>query len=128
MRRRLQLQSTKNTQPELRLRRVLHRRGLRFRVEYAVAGLPRRRVDIAFPRRKLAVMVDGCFWHGCPEHCITPKNNSAWWAAKIATNRARDQDTDMRLVALGWHVVRVWEHTSPESAADLVQHRWSKLG
>lgn len=124
VRRRFQQQRTTGTQPELQLRRELHGRGLRFRVHYKVEGMPRRRVDIAFTRRRLAVMVDGCFWHGCPQHCVTPKSNRDWWLSKLETNRVRDADTNARLKALGWSVLRVWEHTPPEAAAMLVEREY----
>ncbi|MFI6870853.1 very short patch repair endonuclease [Nocardia sp. NPDC050406] len=108
------------TKPEVALRRELHRRGARFFVDRApLAGL-RRRADIVFPRRKVAVYVDGCFWHSCPEHATSPKNNARWWAEKLAANVVRDRDTDARLAAAGWTVVRVWEHDSADAAADLV--------
>ena len=109
------------TQPELQLRRALHRRGLRYRVQFRVPGLPRRRVDVAFTRAKVAVFVDGCFWHACPQHCILPKANRDWWVWKFEVNRTRDADTDERLATLGWTVVRAWEHEDPEAVADLVQ-------
>ncbi|MBF6178935.1 very short patch repair endonuclease [Nocardia otitidiscaviarum] len=113
------------TAPEVALRRELHRRGARFFVDRApVRGL-RRRADIVFPRRRVAVYVDGCFWHSCPEHATFPKNNAEWWAEKLAGNVARDRDTDARLREAGWTVVRVWEHERAESAADLV---WKALG
>lgn len=124
---RLRRQRTANTAPETRLRKLLHARGLRFRTEYVVGGLPRRRMDIVFTRARLAVLVDGCFWHGCPEHCVTPKSNTAWWTAKIRTNRQRDRDTDAKLAALGWSVLRIWEHTPPESAADTVERTYRAL-
>ncbi|QLY31233.1 very short patch repair endonuclease [Nocardia huaxiensis] len=108
------------TKPEIALRSELHRRGARFFVDRApLAGL-RRRADIVFPRKKVAVYVDGCFWHSCPEHATHPKNNAEWWAAKLAGNVARDRDTDARLVAAGWTVVRVWEHEKAEAAAETV--------
>ena len=111
----------RDTAPELRLRRDLHRRGLRFFVDRVVpASGARRRVDIVFPRRRVAVFVDGCFWHGCPEHGSWPKKNGEWWRQKIETNRARDRETDDRLRAGGWTVVRVWEHEDPEIAASRV--------
>lgn len=106
-------QARTDTKPELVLRSQLHRRGLRFRVQYRVPGLPRRRVDIAFTRLRIAVLVDGCFWHGCPLHCVIPKANREWWLWKFATNRARDEDTNDRLAELGWTVIRVWEHEVP---------------
>ncbi|NNH74131.1 very short patch repair endonuclease [Nocardia uniformis] len=108
------------TKPEVALRRELHRRGARFFVDRAPLKGQRRRADIVFPRRRVAVYVDGCFWHRCPVHATDPKNNAQWWAEKLAGNVARDRDTDARLVAEGWTVVRVWEHESAEVAADLV--------
>jgi DNA mismatch endonuclease, patch repair protein len=105
------------------LRRELHRRGLRFRVDHRIDidGLRRRRVDIVFTRRRVAVFVDGCFWHACPQHATSPEANSAWWATKLAGNVTRDRDTDARLAAAGWTVVRVWEHESPADGADRVE-------
>lgn len=110
----------RDTAPELALRRLLHAQGLRYRVAYPVPGQRRRTIDIAFTRAKLAVFIDGCFWHGCPEHGTQPKSNSSWWAAKIAANRARDRDTELVLAGMGWHVLRFWEHTAPASAAQVI--------
>ncbi|NDR53700.1 very short patch repair endonuclease [Actinomyces sp. 565] len=107
---------SRDTAPEVALRRALWRAGFRYRVQYVVPGLPRRKVDIAFTRRKVAVQVDGCFWHGCPEHCVPPTRNPEWWKWKIARNQARDRDTDEKLRVLGWVVVRVWEHEPVDSA------------
>lgn len=118
---RMRRQRRRDTGPELALRRELHSRGLRYRVEYRPVGLSRRSVDVAFPRARVAVFVDGCFWHGCPEHSRATKSNTGWWASKIAGNRGRDADTDARLVEGGWAVVRVWEHDDPVAAADLVE-------
>ena len=111
------------TSPELALRRELHRRGLRFRVNLPLvpAGLPRRRADIAFTRQRVAVFVDGCFWHVCPLHATAPIANGSWWGTKLARNVARDRDTDTRLVSAGWSVVRVWEHLSTAEAATEVE-------
>ncbi|MDY3679516.1 MAG: very short patch repair endonuclease [Actinomyces urogenitalis] len=106
----------RDTIPEVELRRALWRAGYRYRVQYKVPGIPRRKVDIAFTRRKVAVQVDGCFWHGCPEHGTVPGRNSEWWKWKIARNQARDRDTDDKLTALGWTVIHVWEHDSLEDA------------
>ena len=110
---------------ERALRSELHRRGLRFRVHYGVLEGTRRTVDIAFPRAKVAVFRDGCFWHGCPIHGTQPRNNAAWWRAKIEGNQARDRDTDARLRKLGWRVIRVWEHdtTAADRIAAVVSHR-----
>ena len=92
------------------LRRELHRRGLRYFVDRAPLKGMRRRADVVFPRRKVAVYVDGCFWHSCPIHATQPRNNAQWWADKLSANVARDRNTDERLEAEGWTVVRVWEH------------------
>jgi DNA mismatch endonuclease, patch repair protein len=110
----------RDTKPELALRRELHRRGLRYRVDFAPVSGIRRRADIVFLRAKIAVFVDGCFWHGCPTHLVWPKANPEWWRAKITRTVARDRDTDGCLVQHGWHVVRVWEHVDPHIAAALV--------
>ncbi len=80
----------------------------------------RRRADIVFGPAKVAVYVDGCFWHSCPEHATVPKNNREWWVEKLAANVARDRDTDRQLREAGWEVVRVWEHEDMEVAADRV--------
>ncbi len=111
-----------DTAPELALRRELHGRGLRYRVQLHVPGNRRRRIDVAFTRAKVAVFVDGCYWHGCPAHGTRPKTNSEWWDWKIARNRARDADTNQLLENQGWRVVRVWEHEDPSTAADRVEH------
>lgn len=111
----------KDTTPEVALRRELHRRGLRFRVEYKVEELPRRRMDIAFPRLQLAVLVDGCFWHGCPLHYRPPTSNAEWWNWKIARVGERDRDTNERLNRAGWTVIRAWEHESVSEVADRVE-------
>jgi DNA mismatch endonuclease (patch repair protein) len=112
-------QRQRDTAAETALRSLLHRRGLRFRVHYALPNL-RRRADIAFPRQRIAVFVDGCFWHGCPQHGTWPKQNADWWRAKIEANRRRDADTDARLAAAGWLSVRVWEHDEPAEAVERV--------
>lgn len=117
---RMSRQAVRDTQPELALRRELHRRGQRYRVDAAVKGLNRRRVDIVFPTSKVAVFVDGCFWHACPEHGTTPKSNESWWQAKLQRNVTRDRQSDQILQELGWKVVRVWEHESPVAAAERI--------
>lgn len=121
IRRRMQRQARRDTKPELVLRRELWRRGLRYRVDVApISGL-RRRADMVFTRARVAIYVDGCYWHSCPEHATVPKANREWWIAKLAGNVTRDRDTDARLLAAGWEVVRVWEHESIVDAADRVQ-------
>jgi DNA mismatch endonuclease, patch repair protein len=107
----------RDTSAELLLRRILHANGLRYHVDRAVLPGVRRRVDVVFPSIRLAVFIDGCFWHCCPIHGTWPKANSAWWAAKLEANRQRDAATDQQLRAAGWRVERVWEHDSPEAAA-----------
>jgi DNA mismatch endonuclease (patch repair protein) len=117
---RLSKQRRRDTKPEVALRRELHRRGLRYFVDRAPLKGMRRRADLVFPRRKVAVYVDGCFWHSCPIHATRPRNNAQWWADKLAANVARDRDTDTRLIEEGWRVVRIWEHEDPVVAAQRV--------
>jgi DNA mismatch endonuclease (patch repair protein) len=110
----------RDTAAEMALRRELHARGLRYRVAYPVPGQRRRTIDIAFTRKKVAVFVDGCFWHGCPKHGSRPRSNSAWWRTKLAANEARDADTNRILEHAGWVVVRIWEHEPANEAADQI--------
>jgi DNA mismatch endonuclease (patch repair protein) len=107
----------RDTAAELKLRSQLHRRGLRFRVDKAVAPNRRRRADVVFAGARVAVFVDGCFWHGCPEHATWPRTNADFWRDKIEANIRRDRDTDAELSAAGWTVIRMWEHEDPEAAA-----------
>ncbi|WP_115163632.1 very short patch repair endonuclease [Kocuria rosea] len=118
---RMSRQRRRDTKPEMLLRRELHRRGLRYRVDAQLPGLPRRRADVLFTRKKIAVFVDGCFWHACPRHTTIPKNNADWWKAKLEGNSARDRDTDLRLQEIGWTVLRFWEHEDMISAAESVE-------
>jgi DNA (cytosine-5)-methyltransferase 1 len=111
----------RDTPGEVALRQVLHGCGLRFRVDRQVIPGSRRRADIVFAKAKVAVFVDGCFWHSCPAHRTKPKANAPWWAAKLAANRRRDADTNRRLRSAGWHVERVWEHEAPETAAARIE-------
>ena len=99
------------------VRRLVHAAGLRYRVDVRPVKEVRRKADLVFPRAKVAVFVDGCFWHGCPEHGSSPKANAAWWRDKIEANVRRDRDTDARLTDAGWCVVRIWEHDDPQWAA-----------
>ncbi len=106
-----------DTSPELRLRSALHRQGLRFRKHIRIdAGGTRVTPDVTFPRKRVAVFVDGCFWHGCPEHGTHPRTNSSYWSAKLTRNRERDGRVDSALSSAGWQVVRVWEHVPAEDA------------
>jgi DNA mismatch endonuclease (patch repair protein) len=117
---------SRDTRPEIALRSTLHRRGLRFRTGFAVAGV-RCKVDVAFTRARLAIFIDGCFWHGCPEHGTSPRTNAYYWSRKLESNRARDARIDGALEAAGWRVLRIWEHDDPERAADHVQETLGEL-
>ena len=110
-------QSRRDTAPELALRRELHARGRRYRICWPVPGLPRRTIDIAFTRSRVAVFVHGCFWHGCPAHGTSPRANSEWWSQKLGRNVERDLETVNHLEDQGWQVIIVWEHDSVEVAA-----------
>jgi len=107
-----------DTKPELALRRALHKRGYRFRKDYRLDldGGRRVRPDIAFTARRVAVFVDGCFWHACPEHGSKPRANDWYWTPKLARNVERDRVADETLASAGWQVVRIWEHDSLEQA------------
>jgi DNA mismatch endonuclease (patch repair protein) len=111
---------SRDTRPEKALRSVLHRQGLRFRV--GVRPIPdlRRAADIVFTRSRVAVFVDGCYWHGCPDHHRPAKKGATFWQEKIASNKARDAETNEVLCRAGWVVIRVWEHEDPEQAAQAV--------
>jgi len=113
---RMARQARRDTKPELELRRRLHRLGYRYRVNSPLPGMPRRRADITFGPKRLIVFIDGCFWHGCPDHATSPQNNGDWWAEKLRKNIERDRDTDARLASSGWSVLRIWEHVEPEEA------------
>jgi DNA mismatch endonuclease (patch repair protein) len=112
----------RDTNPELRLRSRLHGLGYRFRVDFPIPVPGRRpvRPDIAFTRMRVAIFLDGCFWHGCPEHWSAPKSNVEYWIAKIERNRERDRQADFLLVEAGWLVVRIWEHEPLRTAAQRV--------
>lgn len=116
--RRMRRQRRRDTAAEISLRSALWRRGLRFRVDFPVIG--RRRVDVAFPRQRVAVFVDGCFWHRCPLHGTIPRANRDWWLEKLEANAERDRGTNVELEACGWLVIRVWEHEAPDAAAERV--------
>lgn len=110
----------KDTGPELRVRSALHCRGLRFRKH--VRPLPDLRctADVVFPRLRIAVFIDGCFWHGCPIHASRPVSNAEWWAAKLDGNRERDERNTAALAAAGWLCLRVWEHESVDEVCTAV--------
>lgn len=110
----------RDTKPERALRSALHSRGLRFRVHRRLLPGVRREADVVFGPARVAVFVDGCFWHSCPTHGSSAKANAKFWRNKLKTNRERDADTDARLRAAGWLPLRVWEHESPATAADRI--------
>lgn len=120
VRRRMERQARRDTEPEVAIRRELWRRGRRYRVDVRVVPGSRRRADIVFTRLRVAVFVDGCFWHSCPVHATAPKANAEWWSDKLRRNVERDRDTDRLLAEHGWVVVRIWEHEDPIVAADRV--------
>lgn len=112
---------SRDTSTEMAFRRELHSRGLRYRTHLkTLPGKP----DIAFTRARIAVFVDGCFWHRCPDHGTTPKNNGKWWADKLEANVARDRRNDDYLQRLGWITVHVWEHEDPSTAAEAISELW----
>lgn len=117
---RMQRTPQRDTAAELALRRELFRRGLRYRVDVAPLTGLRRRADLLFSRAKVAVFVDGCFWHSCATHGTLPRANAEWWASKLAATVRRDRDTDRLLTEAGWTVVRIWEHEAIADAADRI--------
>ncbi|WP_107119058.1 very short patch repair endonuclease [Streptomyces bungoensis] len=108
---------SRDTKPERLLRSVLHRQGFRYRVNARPLPDLRRTADLVFFKARVAVFVDGCYWHGCPEHYRPATKRSEWWRAKIQRNQARDADTDSRLCEEGWTVIRIWEHEAADVAA-----------
>lgn len=110
-------QASRDTSQELAVRRILYGSGLRYRVHVPVPGMPRRTVDIVFGKAKIAVFLDGCFWHGCPQHATSPRSNAEWWRTKLDRNMARDRETTTHLSSAGWTVLRFWEHESPDEVA-----------
>ena len=117
VRRRMQLQRTRDTAPELALRQALHALGLRYRVDRAPIPGSSRRADIVFTRRRVAVYVDGCFWHGCPKHGRNPSSNPSYWLPKLARNKRRDRNVSKKLRRAGWRVLRIWTHALGEPEA-----------
>lgn len=117
----------RDTACELAVRSAAHRLGLRFRVDWPLPGT-RRRADLAFTRSRVAVFVDGCFWHGCPQHATWPKRHAAWWKDKIERNMSRDRDTDERLRAIGWLSLRFWEHEDSEKVASQLMRALTASG
>ncbi|MGV9295521.1 MULTISPECIES: very short patch repair endonuclease [Amycolatopsis] len=117
---RMSKQKSRNTGIEMALRKILHAAGFRYRVHRRPVKGVRREADLVFGPARVAVFVDGCFWHGCPEHGTWPKNNADYWRTKIETNRRRDANTDALLLEAGWLSVRIWEHEATDVAASRV--------
>ncbi|MET0084739.1 MAG: very short patch repair endonuclease [Sedimenticola sp.] len=107
----------KDTKPELLLRKALWKKGLRYRIHYKLPGRP----DIAFVGKRLAIFVDGCFWHGCPEHGVSPKSRSEFWKKKLERNRERDKEVNEALAEDGWLVMRFWEHEIMDDLPSVVR-------
>jgi DNA mismatch endonuclease, patch repair protein len=120
-------QKQRDTKPERILRSLLHRMGYRFLKDARPESSLRTRADIVFPRVRLAVFIDGCFWHSCPVHKTIPKTNTSWWEAKLESNRKRDAAADEALRASGWKVIRIWEHEAPEDAFSKISQRLEHL-
>jgi DNA mismatch endonuclease (patch repair protein) len=115
-----------NNRTDRLIRSSLYRQGLRFRIQRRLLPGSTRTVDIVFPRARLAVFIDGCFWHGCPVHGTQAKANRDWWRQKISQNQARDRDTNRRLRKLGWQVLRIWEHEGAERATHKILKTYQK--
>jgi DNA mismatch endonuclease (patch repair protein) len=119
---------SRDTKAELAVRRLVHAAGLRYRVNARPLPESRRTADLVFPRLKIAVFIDGCYWHGCPEHYTAPRANAAFWREKVTRNRERDCDTDTLLAAAGWHSLRFWEHEDPKAVSDRVREAVAEAG
>jgi DNA mismatch endonuclease (patch repair protein) len=119
-RRSMQGNKARDTKPELAVRKLLHSRGLRYRVNFRPLPHLRRTADVVFTRQKVAVYIDGCFWHGCPAHYTRPASNTDFWDAKVSRNKARDADTVRALKNEGWTCLRFWTHEHPERTAESI--------
>src|SRR4051812_36672601 len=119
----------RDTGPERALRSALHALGMRYRVDHSISvpGGRAIRADVAFPRARLAVFVDGCFWHVCPQHGTAPRANATYWTPKLRRNVERDREVDDRLVRAGWTVLRFWEHEDPNDSAHEIRRRLARL-
>lgn len=111
----------RDTTAELAVRQRLHRRGLRYRIDWVPLPGTRRRADVVFRSLRIAVFVDGCFWHACTTHGSRPKANADWWRQKMEGTTRRDRETNEMLLQAGWIVVRIWEHVAPDVAAEVVE-------
>lgn len=119
---------SRDTRPEAAVRSALHRRGLRFRKHSQPLPGLRCHADIVFRRARVAVFIDGCFWHGCPDHGRRPGTNAKYWNVKLQRNIDRDKRNDAALADAGWTVVRAWEHEEPEAVADRVTEALREAG
>ena len=124
---RMRRQKTTGTECELRIRRELHARGVRYRVDFRPLPNSRTRVDFGWRGLKLAVFIDGCFWHRCPQHFTEPKSNTAWWLDKLEANTIRDAQIDELLAKAGWTVLRFWEHDPADQVADAILRERNRL-
>ncbi|MEV6119931.1 very short patch repair endonuclease [Streptomyces sp. NPDC052077] len=126
-RRNMQAIRSRDTTPERLVRRLVHAQGLRYRI--AARPLPdlRRTADLVFRPAKVAVFIDGCYWHGCPDHYVSPRTNAVYWSDKVGRNMARDLDTNERLQAAGWTVLRFWEHQAAEECAEEITSTVTRL-
>lgn len=116
----MQANRSRDTRPELRVRSLVHAAGYRYRVNTRPEKDLRRTADLVFSRARVVVFIDGCFWHGCPEHYMAPRANNGYWADKVLANRSRDEETTRLLRERGWTVLRIWEHVNPAEAAHQV--------
>ena len=121
MRRRMRNTRQRDTPFEIRVRQRLHAKGLRYRVDLAIPDVTRARPDIVFRRERVAVFLDGCFWHSCPQHATIPMANREWWRAKLGANVERDRRHDRDLTAAGWMVCRFWEHEDAAAVAAAIE-------
>lgn len=127
VRRSMQSNRSRDTAPEVALRSALHARGLRFRKHVRVVREIACIVDVAFPTERLAVFIDGCYWHSCPEHGSYPHTNTDWWRAKLVATRARDERNTKLLTQAGWKVLRIWEHEDVGAATSRVVRELARL-
>jgi DNA mismatch endonuclease (patch repair protein) len=125
--RRMKSVRQRNNSSEVRLRSMLHQMGLRFRLHRRIIPGRTSTADLVFPRARVAVFIDGCFWHSCPEHKTLPKANGAWWRQKLRANVVRDRKSDQMLLELGWQVIRIWEHEDVDRAANRILNAVLKM-
>jgi DNA mismatch endonuclease (patch repair protein) len=117
VRRSMRANRGRDTAPEVAVRKIVHSVGLRYRVDHRPIASLNRRADLVFTRARVAVFIDGCFWHGCPEHHTVARTNAAYWSEKVQRNRVRDAETNRILALAGWQVLRFWEHEPPSDVA-----------